>query len=301
MLPSFSQCHIDDPELFWGCHSTPRHLRGYELEPVHGVPLTVTEMCDFLFCPRYAYLRHVLGFRPRVTPFGIRALFQHNIFVGLLAVEPEILADSNDRFEDFESVYLENGLAIARMEHHCLENAFTRVALERDREIALIESKIRQAALMCYRDSSRMKGLGSRLAEVSYAAPEIGIRGARIDIVEQDHPLDVKAGNAANLRASHILQLAWYVMVLEHSHWVDVDYGEVYFIRSLSREVVVIDNRVRAWAIAKRKAAAETLSCSSIPEGSGSCGTCLLREVCSQGTEQHPSSFSHIYVKNAHN
>ena len=164
-----------------------------------------------------------------------------------------------DHVSSFDE-YLKRGMDLAVAEYSRLKSAFGEVGSGYCEEMASIRRKIAEVWESWMGSSNLSIGArGSKQSEVYYSAPEIGISGARIDLVENGHPVEVKAGNATGINQFHVLQLAWYTMVLEFCLGIDVDLAEVFLVRTLRREPVIIDDAVRSWAIETREEAVDTL------------------------------------------
>jgi CRISPR/Cas system-associated exonuclease Cas4 (RecB family) len=256
---------------FSGKSFTSPSLRGYSLKRQDcGRNVTVTAICDHLYCPRYAYLRHVLGMNPRMTPYTSRALFQHNVFVKLLGKGCDFVV--------LPGSFLQAGLELAEAEYDRLQFAFGWVGFGRSEEMALIHRKIVEAGLKWL--SSLTGEHRRRQTEVSFAAARIGIRGARIDLVEDGHPVEVKAGKASVVNEFHILQLAWYALVLEFCLGIDVDSADVFFVNTLGRGVVFIADEMRLWATKTREETARTLERGTVPDLPCRRRGCFLTDSC---------------------
>lgn len=119
--------------------------------------------------------------------------------------------------------FIEENMEMAETEYRRLESTLDEMGLDYQTEMALIKDKIAEAGeRLCSNLNWSQKP--SRVSlETSYTAPKLGISGARIDLVCNEHPVEVKAGNACTTSPFHVLQLTWYSLILEHHFGIDVD------------------------------------------------------------------------------
>lgn len=266
-----------------GKNFTSPTLRGYAIErPECGRNVTVTAICDFLYCSKYAYLRHVERFVPTVTSYSSRALFQHDVFVRLLGkIIP--YRDNWGKSEISLASFIQYGLEVAEAEYSRLTSLLGMVGAGHDEEISLIKNKIVEAGKRFFA-SCRLDEDKKRQIEVFFSAPRIGISGARIDVLDGNYLVEVKAGKALAVNPFHLLQVAWYALIIESSLGIDVDSAEIFFVSTLTREKVSIDNALRLWAIKVREDTAKAMEMEMMPSVQCNRKSCFLSHYC-QGSE----------------
>ena len=299
---TFSRGSNDSPPLFLG----ETIVRGYNLDALalaYDAAFPVSAYTDFLYCPVYAYLRHVNGIRPRLGPRGSIGLITHKVFEELLLTEFHIASEYriDDGGKKMKEVYRSVVCSLVEEAKKRLSDSLG-YGTETDSialELKLALSRWGNLWLQSLRGFSESSGLeGRELAkrfvpyrcvEVFTKAPEIGISGARIDVVEGHVPLEIKSweGRWARSSGAHKLQIALLSLALEASKGFKVDMARLAYVYDIKLLEVDVNNRLREWALEIRDRALEELT-RERPPRVGSCKRrCALVKYCLSADSKH--------------
>src|SRR2546422_5005248 len=281
------------------------HEAQSRIEPPPNVVLNVTDVSQYVFCPRQFYLSKILDVH-RQSPEFIEGTLEHDV----RRLLSEALAPA----------YIESGPNPAKLSNAA--NAMIGKALDYAKNIALLQHPIFSKEIagfvqeLWYRlhleEDERVQLLLSLVAtdswavlvqasfpvetELSVFSSELGIRG-RIDEVfrNKDGSIgirDVKtSAYGFPFDQANQVQLATYAMILEKQTAKGVTWAKVYSSRSLAERRVIIGEELKKRVLDAADNARRLLAS---PEGPPSilsgpeavkCDFCFLREEC-----QHQAS-----------
>jgi len=282
---------------------SPVPIRGYDAEtirPREGLAVPVTALVNYSYCPRYGYLRYVKRARTPLTREGVRAFFNHELFKRMLVNEFSVVSQfrSNMTAGEMAQLYHEEFYdVIGEMRGCVFGRLFGEMGLSWSQELQRLDRLLLEASLVWAEKLLRVAdatGLEAfelarfliprRRAEVFYEASEIGVSGARVDVVEDGFPVEVKAGRApvTGICEAHVLQLVWYSLVMEYAEGRDVDVAEVYYVNGFQRRRFGTDQGLRRWALGVRNMAFEAFQAERAPERGRCNRPCLLERECRQ-------------------
>lgn len=261
-----------------GKSNTRYSLRGYLATVVDATKLSVSAVTDYLYCPRCAYQRHVLRLPYEETIQSVRGQAYHHAFEWFLSEETKLARVVTYISEDslackFNEELLKLEFELTRR----FNDKYVSLETSWEREIteikSILEKKFRKWLTSAYNINQTRYGIGgnipNRQFEVFLKADRLGISGGKVDMIEDGIPVEIKTGYVPHveLAKTHLLQLVWYALLLEHTNGIDVNYGEVYYTRIEQRRSISIDAKLRLWAFKVRNEAANAFRTSCMPEG----------------------------------
>ncbi|MFQ6094949.1 MAG: CRISPR-associated protein Cas4 [Candidatus Bathyarchaeia archaeon] len=277
-----------------------RIIRGYHLDdlrPEYVFKVPVTALTDFAYCPRYAYLRHVLGIKPLLTAITVRALLRHELFKRMLSKEYRLASGFRADYSVYETAgeYFDESIRTLEGMRREFDPMLDSVGLSWSQELSEIKPLLRENSLRWatkLHDFATVNGLEGvclakrfvpyRRFDLFFSAPEIGISGARVDVMERNSPVEIKTGRVpySGVFEVHALQLVWYGLAIEYATGIDVSFGEAYYVGNLERRRLWFNGGLRRRAITMRNEAFEVFSKSEPPPISRCRRRCFLKRHC---------------------
>jgi len=252
----------------------PDYVRGYNTEPISSYmgAAPVSAYSTFLRCPRCAYLVYVQGRSLPKTSSCIRGLLHHDVFGWLMSKEYEFARGFSLFESDEEMLRMILNELVSMKDHFSrkFRGQFELLATDYESEWGYLVVQSKEAYLHWVRRlrlfASR-SGLGGvelarafvpfRQFEVMFSARALGVSGGKVDVVENEIPLEIKTGRAPEqgISPDHVLQLVWYALLIEHHTESKVDYAQVYYTKIQQRRVLSVDKEKRLWALRVRDVA----------------------------------------------
>jgi CRISPR/Cas system-associated exonuclease Cas4 (RecB family) len=174
-------------------------------------------------------------------------------------------------------------------------NEFQSVGADFEAEWRLLERHLREAhqawlnRLRNFALTSNLEGVElakafvpMRKFEVPLSAPALGFSGGRIDVIEDGLPVEIKRGASPKdgLPPTHVLQMAYYALLLEYCTGKDVGFGEIYYTSINERRRLAIDREKRLLALRIRDEAMKAFRRAEPPDS--------FCRWCSQLSEGEP-------------
>jgi CRISPR/Cas system-associated exonuclease Cas4 (RecB family) len=261
-------------------------LRGYDVDairPAWVIAAPVSTYVTFLRCPRCAYLSLVRGARFSKAEYSVRGMLHHRAFQYLMAAEFRLAtkfslsASGPDMMREFQHLLWAIKQSLARS----FVNEFQSVGADFEAEWRLLERHLREAhqawlnRLRNFALTSNLEGVElakafvpMRKFEVSLSAPALGFSAGRIDVIEDGLPVEIKTGVPPKdgLPPAHVLQMAYYALLLEYCTGRDVDFGEIYYTSINQRRRLAIDREKRLLALRVRDKAMEAFRRAEPPD-----------------------------------
>lgn len=244
-------------------------IRGYNthiFSPVYAIAAPVSVYVTFLRCPRCACLSFARGVKFGKTKASVRGRFHHTAFEYLLASEFRLACRFGLQVSDMDMMReFEHELrTIKRNVERSFRAEFQSVGADYEVEWSLLKKHLLGAYMILLK---RLKSFavkndleGFELArafvpfrefEVFLSAPSLGFSGGKIDVLEDGIPVEIKTEEPpkTGILPHHELQLVYYALLLEYCTGIDVEYGEVYYIRINQRRMLRIDKEKRLFAL----------------------------------------------------
>ena len=265
-----------------------------------GQVLSVTDLSQYVFCPRQFYLSKVLGLR-RQPPEFVEGTLEHDARRLLNEALGSTYADSQ---QDTAKLLHAAGNIIGKVLDYAKNIAlqqhpvFTREIEGFVRELSFRfhqEERDRTRLLTCNTTSveawsDRVRGSFPVENEFSVFSPKLGLRGRIDEVYEKaDGTLAIRDIKTAPLGfpydESNQVQMGAYAMLLEEQESKKVAQAAVYSSRSLADRQVMVDEDLKKRVHDAGQDVRRFLANPELPEiltgpEELKCGVCFLREEC---------------------
>lgn len=274
--------------------------RGYEVELLRSeypFCVSVSALIDYLYCPKYSYLRHVEGLKPALTARCVKGIIKHELVKYVLlkqfSLVSKVSCEMNVReMAEFLFDGLLSGLEVVKLKFRMMliPEGFEWGEMVIDLVDLLWSISFHWAReLKVFSDFCGFEGealaryfVPWRDFEVCFQACEIGISGGRVDVIEDGLPVEIKTGVSPKfgIFMHHRLQLVCYSLLMEYASGRDVDFATVFYMNGFDRRGFVVDNDLRCWALGVRDEAFRVFSMDEPPKKSICNRRCSLRRHC---------------------
>lgn len=233
--------------------------------------MNVTQLCTFIKCKACFYESVVFGvhrlYDPDMAKIGN---LLHEFYQKILSREYEVLSHvSNKNALDelrarYQAIVREVIEEYAEPAKACGGYVDLLKTAERVIEVnpLILYREARRRGLNALLKSLKMRSFNERI--VSHAYKLVG----RVDVMEEEGPLEIKFSRWSKFKSEHKLQVVWYAIMSGKEN------ATLLLLPDLKRMLLTIDDRLRAWAHAILYAASTSLydgSASACPH------TCLKR------------------------
>jgi len=215
--------------------------------------LTVTDLCDYIWCPYLVYLKKVKKIRPAPTQEMIEGTIRHKIYETLGPMQEVLLRSrigQDDTLQDIEGIIENAGYQHAknialktRSRNECKNYDIIPLLSDIKKEIRY-EAIILAARIRMLAETNAMDHVADILfppgdRELYIEDKAIGLKG-RIDKVERMGgvviPVDYKTGRPAlQVYESQRMQLCAYALLLRRKEGVQVPIGIIDYTKSGTR------------------------------------------------------------------
>jgi CRISPR-associated protein Cas4 len=259
----------------------------------------VTDLNDYLFCPRKVYLKRVLGLKEER---GFEAIFGsliHEIFDRLNECEEEIVYQIDDDypFDYILNLYEDTAISIANEVINNFSEEIKELQVDRDYLLLKIKKHISEElwerAKNVYDAIQRYNEYGLLLwdklepkiySELELLSDTLKMVG-RIDRAEfyseRIVPVEIKSGRFSK---SHLLQLHAYALLLKQNYpKYHIDWGVIYYTSSKRKKEVKFSNKLYDKVISLRDEILKIIESETDPgpcSNFNKCKKCALREYC---------------------
>ncbi|MEM1513248.1 MAG: CRISPR-associated protein Cas4 [Candidatus Jordarchaeales archaeon] len=231
-------------------------MRGYgNLPPPVALVVTVREVANFTFCPRIAYIEHVLNLSHPPTRSMTLGYEAHRARQRIALMEP---TGDWTKWSNKEEL----ARKIAKEENIAFETALT-----------VINARI--DAL------NKGKAQPPRKVEVEkhITAQNLGLRGS-IDLIEDGTPVELKTSQ--KISNPDVIQLTLYALLLEHEEKRDINQGIIENPLTGKRTKIQITQEKRKKALETRDNLIKLIHTRKKPQkrNTKKCTTCPLKPPC---------------------
>lgn len=231
--------------------------------------INVTEITEYLFCPRKLYLKKIKKLKQPQTDLMVKGMIKHKILENFSNSEEYLVSEIYENIEEKEilKIYQENLNEIIKnllIYNSKLIKSFNLDEKQIEREADLILSKeielriksIKNSLLQGYKGRDLWENLAPKyLSEYSIESENLGIKG-RIDRIKIENntitPFELKT--RADIYDSDKIQLAAYALLLEDKFKRKIENGiietkdksqEISLSQDLKNKVLEIAENIR--------------------------------------------------------
>lgn len=255
--------------------------------------INVTDITEYLYCPRKVYLRLIKGIRSPPTRPMILGMLRHNVFDIFSKNESALVSSIKERISESQIKYLYDNLLreiVDEIYQHNYSLASKFDILHKDfiksvsesmtPEISLRVGVIKKTIDSGFLGKELWRNLKPKyLTEYKLESPEIGLRGRidRIRFAEDILPFEIKTRE--NVYESDKIQLAAYALLLEQEFGKPIAQGIIEFrgnqqqvelTEELKNQVLVLADKIR------------NMTQGEMPSNFSKCKNCQLREQCEE-------------------
>lgn len=263
--------------------------------------LSVTDLCDFSWCPYAFYLKKVLRIRPPPNAAMVRGTILHSIMEQRTRTEQSLMRqETTERssIDDirntlFRSAYQHAKNAVMRHKGYYVEAGGDPLEL-----LSQLKTDVKYDSLIkaaSFKKACASKGFETALdmvfpqrkTEVPLQDKGLGLRG-RVDAIEEPEPgvmipIDYKTGYSQDgATDQHRLQIAAYSVLIERVLGCKAPLGMLIFSDYDAHIPVIVDERSKATVLETLDAAKRIMRTKKKPEKKEGkkCSGCLYRQYC---------------------
>lgn len=255
--------------------------------------INVTDITEYLYCPRKVYLRLSKGIRSPPSKIMILGSLRHKALELFSKNEQTLVSSIIEKPEEskIKKLYSNMASGITREIFSLNENLAGKfgiteaefkksVSLSLEPEIAIRIPAIMATAEKGFLSISLWKELEPKyISELKLESPELGIRGRvdRVQLAPELVPFEVKTRD--RVYESDKIQLAAYSLLLEKEFNQPVSSGVVEFLGKHEKIELTPELKARVLEIAD-KIRSMTEETAEFPSNFEKCRNCMLKENC---------------------
>ncbi len=263
--------------------------------------ITITSLCEFLYCPRKLYLKTTLKPEIPLTEKLVKGKIKHKIFEKISNVEEEIIKSLTQQLplEQINMIYLRKYHNIILDVLQYRKDILLKLNIDPNKfifelwPIFINEAKSHSINIHNFMLKNNLYGedlwnniTPKFLTEVQISSKDLQLKGIidKIEVYNDNYiPYELKSGKLPNdIYYNHKIQLAGYSLLLEDKFKILIPKGYVCYVDHNTKKEVLMTKDLKDDTLKLRDSISFMFTNNIIPEilQNNKCFNCELKEQC---------------------